>query len=116
MRIDYHVRNGVDDIDYISYINNWHQKEYGKEPEYSFYRTDGEWFSCSLQLKGYGELISGHGFSKKNAIRLAAKRAYEFVKENEDSWSTIRKALGDNYLNFDKCYSIVNQDIYKIKL
>ena len=58
LNIDNHIQNGVDDgIDYISYVQNWHQKEYGKEPEYVFCANGSEEiFQCDLELKGLNVL------------------------------------------------------------
>lgn len=96
LKLDATLENGIEDsIDYVSYVNNWHQKEYGKEAEYIFYenRSD-EIFECTLSFGGTLASFDGFGYSKKTAIRLAAKRAYEYIQEAEKSKNTIHEIVG----------------------
>ena len=97
LNLSFYIQNGVEDgIDYISYIQSWHQKEYGKEPNYVFGDTnDGENFSCELLLKGFDVWFEGYGHSKKEAIKLSAKRAYEFLQENYKKCNSILEAVGE---------------------
>lgn len=95
LNINYYIQNGVDDgVDYVSYIQNWHQKEYGKEPDYVFCANGSEEiFQCDLELKGLN-VFEGFGYSKKEAIRLAAKRAYSFLQEKQEKSNSILEAIG----------------------
>jgi ribonuclease-3 len=95
LNINYYIQNGVDDgIDYVSYIQNWHQKEYGKEPDYVFYANGSEEiFQCDLELKGLN-VFEGFGYSKKEAIRLAAKRAYEFLQKLQQTTNKFLDVVG----------------------
>lgn len=100
--LDYYIQNGVDDgIDYISYVQNWHQKEYGKEPEYNF-SSNGEngVFVCDLLLDGYIDgYFDGIGYSKKEAIRVTAKRAYEYLQEKTQRTQNVFEIIDD--FNFE---------------
>ena len=95
LNINYYIQNGVDDgIDYVSYVQNWHQKEYGKEPEYVFCANGNEEiFQCDLELKGLN-VFEGFGYSKKEATRLAAKRAYSFLQEKQEKSNKILETIG----------------------
>lgn len=95
LNINYYIKNGVDDgVDYVSYIQNWHQKEYGKEPDYVFCANGSEEiFQCDLELKGLND-FEGFGYSKKEAIRLAAKRAYAFLQEKQEKSNSILETIG----------------------
>lgn len=92
LNINYYIQNGVDDgIDYISYVQNWHQKEYGREPEYSF-SSNGEngIFECYLLFDRYIDgSFEGIGYSKKEAMRVTAKRAYEYLQEKTQRTQSI---------------------------
>ena len=106
LNLDYYLKNGVaEDIDYISYINNWHRKEYGKDPEYDFSSTGRDaFFECSLDLKGYGDgFFDGFGYSKKEAIRMAAKRAYLYLKEKNKLSKAVFDIIG--IIDFDNSVS-----------
>ena len=96
LNVDYYIQNGVEDgVDYISYIQNWHQKEYGKEPEYEFYNENNSVFTCELNFPGFsGAYFEGFGYSKKEAIRLAAKRAYEYLQSKQKITSSIMDVIG----------------------
>ena len=100
LNIDYYIQNGVDDsVDYISYVQDWHQKEYGKEPEYNF-ASAGEngIFACDLSFDRYIDAyFDGVGYSKKEAMRIAAKRAYEYLQKKEKRSNDIFDVVG----NFD---------------
>lgn len=98
LSIDYYIQNGVDDgIDYISYVQNWHQKKYGKEPEYNFSCTgENGIFVCDLLFDGYIDgCFDGIGYSKKEAIRITAKRAYEYLQKKDKSSNNIFDIIGD---------------------
>ena len=73
------VNNGVDDgTDYISLVQAWHHKEYGKDPEYKMLHDDRYEYFCSyLKLPGNPTLFDGYGTSQKAACRDAAKRLYK---------------------------------------
>ena len=75
LNLDYYIKNGVEDgADYVSYVQNWYQREYGKAPDYFFYDTEEEdSFWCDLTIHG-GITFEGYGYSKKAAIKMAAKR------------------------------------------
>ena len=100
LNINYYIQNGVDDgIDYISYVQNWHQKEYGKEPEYNF-SSNGEngIFECYLLFDRYIDGgFEGIGYSKKEAIRTTAKRAYKYLQEKQENKNRIFEVIA----NFD---------------
>ena len=102
LNLDYYIQNGVDDgIDYISYVQNWHQKEYGKEPEYNF-SSNGEngIFVCDLLFHRYIDgCFEGIGYSKKEAMRVTAKRAYEYLQEKIQKTQNIFEII-DNF-NFE---------------
>ena len=97
LNLDYYIQNGVDDgIDYISYVQNWHQKEYGKEPNYIFYDNGSEnVFQCELFFEEFGVSFEGFGHSKKEATRLATKRAYSFLQENQKNRDSILDIIGE---------------------
>ena len=96
LTLDATLENGVDDgIDYVTYVNNWHQKEYGKEAEYIFYENGSEEiFECYISFGGTLASFDGFGYSKKTAIRLAAKRAYEHIKDIEKNKNVILEIVG----------------------
>ena len=98
LNIDYYIQNGVDDsVDYISYVQNWHQKKYGREPEYTF-STVGEngVFTCDLSFDRYIDAcFEGVGYSKKEAMRIAAKRAYEYLEKKEKRSNDIFETIED---------------------
>ena len=97
LNLSYHIKNGVDDgVDYVSYVQNWHQKEYSRAPDYVFCVFDnGTAFSCNLHLVGYvGADFEGIAESKKAAQRLVAKRAYEYIIEKEKQSSSVMKVIG----------------------
>lgn len=98
LNINYYIQNGVDDgVDYVSYIQSWYQKEYGKEPNYVFYENDSEKvFECELFPDGIGASFEGFGYSKKEAIRLAAKRAYEYIQTRQEASDSVKKVI-DNF-------------------
>ena len=96
--INHYLINGVDDgTDYISYVKTWHDKEYGEAPEYSFDNApDEKIFKCFLKFPGYdGASFDGVGYSKKEAERMAAKRAYEYLEERKKSRDAIFDAIGE---------------------
>ncbi len=98
LNLEHHLRNGVEDgVDYITYIQNWHQKEYGVEPNYVFYNVDdsGETYQCELSFRGVSESFEGFGTSKKEAMRLAAKRAHDYIEQQRESHGVIADAVGD---------------------
>jgi ribonuclease-3 len=84
LNLDYHMQHFPEDMDYVSYIHNWHQKEYGREPDYDFWNINDGLFQCTLIFDGYTDgMFHGAGRSKKDAIKLAAKRAYTFLQEKK---------------------------------
>ena len=94
--LDYHLQYGVDDgTDYVSYVQNWHQREYGEDPEYKFVDCENG-FACHLYLKILGEDFLGYGHSKKAAIRMAAKKAYPKIEELRNQNKTFQAVLGDD--------------------
>ena len=94
LNLDYHIRYGVDDgIDYISYVENWYQREYGQNPEYIF-DNNSDAFTCTLTLKGFNCSFEGCGYSKISAEKLAAKRAYDFLQQNKEKCNTIASVVG----------------------
>ena len=105
LNLNYVLKNGIEDgIDYVSYVNNWHQKEFGREPEYFFYDhehdSSEEIFQCSINFPGMPKWFFGFGHSKKLAIRMAAKRVYEHVAKLKERQNRILDIIGDfNYDN-----------------
>lgn len=99
LNVEYYIKNGAEEgIDYISNLQNWYVKEYGKNPEYVFYYENDEKFRCYLQLDGYGiEYFDGFGYSKKEAIRLAAKRACEYIQQKEENSNIVLDAIGGKF-------------------
>ena len=98
LNLDFYIQNGTEEeIDYISYIHNWYQKEYKKEPEYIFaYTGSDDIFDCYLEFPGYSDaLFSGFGYSKKEATRLAAKRGYDYLQKKQSISNGIFQAIGD---------------------
>ena len=99
LNLSYYLQNGVEDgVDYITYVQNWHQKRYGTAPEYSFYESDTEgMFKCVLKFNIHCKESSfyGVGYSKKEASRLAAQRAYKYLKQLEDDKKSILDQIGD---------------------
>lgn len=98
LNLDYYIKNGIEDeIDYISIIQEWHQKEYGKEPEYFFLEgSSGALFACVLSFEGYDNAVfEGIGSSKKSAIRVAAKSAYEFICQKDNKSDDLLSAIKD---------------------
>ncbi len=98
LNVTYYIENGVDDgIDYISYIQSWHQKEYGRAPNYVFYNVSNDSvFRCELELPGYsGAYFDGFGYSKKAAMRLTAKRAYEYLQKKKKTSNAIFEIIGE---------------------
>ena len=100
LNLDHYIQNGVEDeIDYISYIHNWYQKEYKQEPEYVFYNngSDGV-FECSLDFPYYnGAFFDGFGYSKKEATRLAAKRGYDYLQKKQETSKGVFQAIGGSF-------------------
>ena len=98
LNLDYHIKNGVDDgIDYISYVQNWHQKEFKTDPDYRFWENDdGNGYKCELFFAGIRcELFEGMGCSKKAAAKMAAKRAYEHIEKQLERKQGILEVIGD---------------------
>lgn len=98
LNLDYYLQNGVEDnIDYISYVQSWHQEKYSTVPEYEFYDIGiQDKFSCRLHLKGYIDgWFDGTGRSKKEAMKLAAKRAYNFIEASKEKESEILDIIGE---------------------
>ena len=101
INLNHSVINGVEDgTDYVSFVHNWHQKQYGTEPAYKFNdNSDDKIFTCELYLYGYGEYFDGFGYSKKEAIKLCAKRAYDFISQKEGNYKNIIGVIGSFSLN-----------------
>lgn len=99
LNLECYLQNGVEEnIDYISYVQSWHQEKYSTIPEYKFYDSENQdRFNCSLHFKGYvdGAWFEGTGRSKKEAMRLAAKRAYNFIENFKDRERKIVDIIGD---------------------
>lgn len=111
LNLEYHLKEGIDDgIDYVTYVQNWHQKEYGTDPDYIFddeidekddiyfgnIKCKGEnTFKCVLFLIRFHEAFYGYGHSKKEAIWLSAKRAYTFLSEKKKGFDDILSIIGD---------------------
>ena len=96
LNLENHLKNRDGEQDYISYIHNYYQKKYGKMPEYDFDDSgNDDFFLCYLELDKYvGPVFQGYGRSKKEAIKLAAKRAYEFLQEGKDTKEKIYGIIG----------------------
>lgn len=96
LNIEYYIRNGVEDgVDYISCFQNWHQHKYNVAPNYIFSDDQSNGlFQCYVKLKEYRETFDGCGHSKKEAIRLAAKRAYAFLEKIQEKGNKFLAAIG----------------------
>lgn len=94
---DYYIENGFeDDVDYITWIHNWYQKEYGKEPEYAFELGEDGMFWCELELPGYYK----DGFecedrSKSRAQKAVAKQAYHYLSRMEERKNSLAESVGE---------------------
>lgn len=95
LNVDFYIKNGVEDgIDYVSFVQNFHQKEYKTDPNYIFYHNESDViFQCGLELKGLNT-FEGFGYSKKEAIRVAAKRAYEFLQKLQQTTNKFLDVVG----------------------
>lgn len=90
------LKNQCGEKDYISYVHNWHQKMYGKAPEYEFDDSgNDDVFLCYLDLNEYvGGIIQGYGKSKKEAMKSTAKRVYEFLREKQTTGKKFFEIIG----------------------
>lgn len=75
-----------DDIDYLKLICDWSLKASDELPKYEYY-VDAEkdyvsQSSVSVELKGLDRKFYGLGISNYKARIKAAKKAYEYLKEN----------------------------------
>ena len=90
LNIDYYLENGFDnDLDYISLIQEWTQKEYGEIPMYSYNQNYDNSFNAYLILKTKRGNIKyiGTGNSKNDARNKCAENAYLDIKEHNELWS-----------------------------
>ena len=95
LNLDSYIQSGdFESIDYVTYIHDWHRKEYGEEPVYEFANIGNDnLFECILCLKGY-DVFEGFGYSKKASIKLAAKRAYLYLKEKNSRSKEVLDVIG----------------------
>lgn len=90
LNIDYYLENGFDnDLDYISLIQEWNQKEYGEIPMYSYIQNYDDSFTAYLILKTKRGNIRylGTGYSKNESRNKCAENAYLDIKEHNELWS-----------------------------
>lgn len=98
--------NPIDEIDYVSWINNYCQKSFNSTPKYDFDDSGNEdVYQCYLDLTDYFDegLFGGLGRSKKEADRNAAKKAYEFIQNLNRSTNAILDIIGN--FDFDSAIS-----------
>lgn len=106
LHLDHYIENGFDDdLDYVSIVQQWYQKQTGDLPDYNFISltdynresifrmhgylrqrnrieiSDGN-FVCELRIDN-GEPFVGFGYSKSQARAVAAKLAYDYLDEEE---------------------------------
>ena len=96
LKPDYYIENGFgDELDYITWVNNWHQKEYGTEPTYRFSESFGG-FECCLGLKYYPDaFFRSEDKSKARAQSAVAKKAYEYISQMQKKESDVIKSVGE---------------------
>lgn len=97
LNLENSLKNQSGEKDYISYVHNWYQKKYGKSPEYEFEDSgNDDIFLCCLELDKYvGPVFKGYARSKKEAMKSAAKRAYEFLQERNETEEKIMEIIGN---------------------
>ena len=106
---EYFNNNKYDnEIDYVAEIQEWSQKNNDELPNYT-YETNDYGFLCYLELKDVKWGFSGIGKSKSGARFLAAKKAYEYLEEN-DMLFTIVDEIGKP--DFDRSINQL-QELYQ---
>lgn len=91
---NYYLDNDFDDSDnYVSLIQEWSLKENGDLPDYDYSNYFNSW-NCNLKLfiNGYTKSFSCNGKSKSEARMMAAKKAYDYLEEN-DLFFTIKDEI-----------------------
>lgn len=114
LHLDYYLENGFNnEMDYVSLIQQWYQKQNGGLPYYSFVDRkiyDGYHILTTLGQRkrtkvGEGNIVCelriddgvpfiGFGYSKSQARMLAAEFAYNYLEE-EGLLTTILDEIGD---------------------
>lgn len=97
LNLEYHIKNGVEDgVDYITFVQDWHRKKFKSDPEYTYFSDENSGlFMCELKFKGFGyDTFEGVGYSKKEAAKIAAKRASIFLLEVYDRSRQIFEVIG----------------------
>ncbi len=97
LNLEYHIKNGIDDgVDYITFVQDWHRKKFKSDPEYNYFNDkNGDLFMCELKFKGFGyDTFEGVAYSKKEAAKMAAKRACIFLLEVYDRSQQIFEVIG----------------------
>ena len=82
---DYFSEKRNDGIDYVSEIQKWSQKHQDELPSYEFEETYNG-YQCYLSLAGIN-YFSADAKSKSGARYLAAKKAYEYLDQNNALFS-----------------------------
>ena len=110
LNIDYYLENGFDDdLDYISLIQEWNQKENGEIPMYSYNQNYDKSFNAYLkQKKKRGNTrYLGTGYSKIAARNKCAENAYLDIKDNNELWS-INDELPE-IINMDNAINLLQE-------
>lgn len=110
LNIDYYLENGFDDdLDYISLIQEWNQKENGEIPMYSYNQNYDKSFNAYLILKtkrGNTRYL-GTGYSKIAARNKCAENAYLDIEEHNELWS-INDELPE-IINMDNAINLLQE-------
>lgn len=82
---EYYLDNDFDESNnYVSLIQEWSLKEFGELPRYTYIQSLTGWYSTILlKLNSLNNAFSAEGRSKIEARMLAAKKAYEYLYEND---------------------------------
>ena len=88
---NHYLENGFDnDENYVELLQEWNQKKHGNIPVYRFMNTGGWFFngtyanwSCDVGIYPLEVGFEAYGNSKSEARMKVAKKAYEYLKEND---------------------------------
>ena len=82
--VEYFLENGFqNEGNYVDLIQTWHQKKFGELPVYD-YVEDEDGYECSLMLYEDEAPFEGYRYSKRDARMDAAKKAYEYLEEENE--------------------------------
>ncbi|MCH5152533.1 MAG: hypothetical protein J1F68_01035 [Clostridiales bacterium] len=83
--IDHYIQNSfTEDNNYVALVQQWHQKEFGKAPNYRFKFT-WDYYHCTVNVDGYK--FSGDGMTKNEARMEAAKQVYRYLEDSGRMYS-----------------------------